>query len=138
VLIGENMITEKDLEQKRHAARTHGLYAFKARGEDALDTVQRSRYAELKELFDSDQGREAYRREFAAHLAMMCELGFSHIRDEAEAGRDIWKSSPAGRMGSYVNALIRLLDNWPKGSDMRSISEVILEQVRAENEQKNT
>ncbi len=92
----------------------HGVYSFRDRGQDALTDPQKSRYVELKQLFDSEPGRLEYRGELTAHLAMMVDMAFSDIRKQAEAGRSIWTSAPTARLGTYVNALIRLLDNWPK------------------------
>jgi hypothetical protein len=112
------------LENKNRV--THGLYSFRDRGPDALTEEKRSRYAELKEQFDSEPGRIEYRKELATHLATMLELGFSDIRARAERGQPIWSSPPVARMGTYVNALIRLQDNWPKeAKDNRNILELM-------------
>lgn len=95
-------------------AQTHGVYSFVERGPDALAPDKRSRYSELKAQFDHEPGRIEYRRELATTLAMIVELGASDIRKQAEAGRSIWTSAPTARIGTFINALIRLLDNWPR------------------------
>jgi hypothetical protein len=107
-------LTEADRAQKQQASRTHGMYALENRGEAALDPEGRTRLQELRELFESEPGRVEYRKELAAHIALMLELGFSSVRETAERGGNIWKSSPVGRMGTYLNSLIRLIDGWPK------------------------
>ncbi len=107
-------LTPKDHEQKRQAARKHGAYALERRGEIALEPVQLTRLQELKQQFMTEPGRLEYRRDLAAFLAMIVELGGSNIRDIAEGGGNIWTSSPIARLGTYLNSLIRLLDSWPK------------------------
>lgn len=98
----------------------HNLYGFRDRGENALTEPQKSRYIELKQQFDSQPGRVEYRKDLAVHLATMVELGMSDIRKHAESGRSIWTSAPTARLGTYVNALIRLMDNWPKDQSKAS------------------
>jgi hypothetical protein len=106
-----------DREQQRQAgmkSKSHGLYAFRDRGEEALGNNNRSRYIELRDQFKSDPGRIEYRQNLAVHLAMMLELGFDELRRAVELGRSIWELPPTKRMATYVNALIRLLDGFPK------------------------
>jgi hypothetical protein len=109
-----NRITAKGIAQRQAASRKHGAYALERRGEGALQPVQRTRLQELKEQLASEPGRLEYRRELAAFLAMIVELGGANIREIAEAGGNIWDSSPVSRLGVYLNSLIRLLDGWPK------------------------
>jgi len=107
-------LSEKDLEQKRNAAKTHGIYAFRDRGIEALDNDQRGVYIKLRDQFKSEPGRIEYRERLAAHVAMLLELGFAHIGELAAKGYPVWKSPPVARMGTYVNALVRLMDHWPQ------------------------
>ena len=108
------------------AGRKHGIYSFRDRGPDALAQDQKSLYIELRDQFKSEPGRLEFRELFAAHLAMMLELGFSDLKDQAEKGRGIWNSPPVTKMGTYVNALIRLLDSWPKESkDKKNILDLM-------------
>jgi hypothetical protein len=97
-------------------AQTHGMHTLAQRGEAALNTPgKRSRYAELKELFESEPGRLDYRKELAALLAQICENGFDRLRVDTEAGKDVWTTpGPLKSLAVYVNSLTRLLDSWPK------------------------
>ena len=95
-------------------ARTHGIYAFRARGIEALDNDQRGVYIQLRDQFKSEPGRIEYRERLAANVAMLLELGFAHIGELAAKGYPVWKTPPVARMGVYLNALIRLIDSWPK------------------------
>jgi hypothetical protein len=135
------MLSEKEIEQRRKAAEsniTHGMYAFRDSGESTLAPAQRSRYVELKELFESEPGRVEYRKELATHIAMMLELGFSHVRSIAEKGGNIWTAPPIKNMGVYVNALIRLMNSWPKDQGAQVDVSEIVSKVVEEHERKDT
>ena len=111
-----NKAHETEFDQVAHlqqAARTHGMYALRDRGGEALTTEQAATYRELRAQFESAPGRLAYRQHLAAMLAMMLELGFSHLRKVAEDGRDIWDQGATKRMAVYVNSLQRLMDGFP-------------------------
>jgi len=104
----------------------HRQNAFENRGLDALTTPQRAYYMEIRDRFHTSPGRLEYREELAACLAMLCELGFSDIRENAEKGADIWQSGVVSRLGTYINALCRLLDNWPKDAgEPRNVIDVL-------------
>lgn len=122
-------LSAKGLAQRRGAARTHGAYALEHRGESALEPGQKTRLQELKEQFMSEPGRVEYRRDLAAFLALIVELGGSDIRKIAESGGNIWQSSPISRMGTYLNSLIRLLDNWPNDHQPLNLSEHIMSNI---------
>lgn len=115
----------KGIAQSKKAGITHGIYALQNTGESSLEPAQRSRLQELKDQFASEPGRVEYRRELASFLAMMLELGMSNIRDVAEKGGNIWESPPVARMGVYLNALIRLLDGWPKEAGNQNIIDLL-------------
>jgi hypothetical protein len=108
----------EDISQKRREAGqksvTHRMVAFRNRGEDALTPAQAGYFAIIREQFRSQPGRMEYREQLAASLAMLCELGFSHLREHAEKGVSIWDTDVIKRLGTYINSLTRLLDNWPK------------------------
>ena len=110
------MASEAQIEQRQQAARTHGMYALRDRGEDAMTPNQRSRLQELKELFSSEPGRVEYRRELAAFCALLVEVGMGNIREGVESGLNVWEMSPTKNIAVFMNSLIRLLDNWPKES----------------------
>ena len=102
------------LEHNQQANRSHGIFAFDARGEAALEPVQRSRYIELREQLADHPGREDYRIELAVHIAMMWELAVDEMRRLTKEEKSIWTSAPVRFAGTYLNTLIRLLDSFPK------------------------
>ena len=118
-------LSAKEIAQRQQSGRKHGAYSFRQRGEDALGPVQRSRLQELKDQFTSEPGRLEYRRDLAAFLAMIVELGGANIREIVENGGNIWDSSPISKMGTYLNGLIRLLDTWPKDKSPQDITELL-------------
>lgn len=104
----------------------HGLYVIRDRDESALTPAGRSRLSELRDQFMSEPGRLEYRQELAAHLALMLEVGFSHLHQVTEAGGALWEAPPIKTMGTYLNTLVRLLDGWPKDkSGMQDITAML-------------
>jgi hypothetical protein len=119
-------MSERALKHQQQANRSHGMYAYQKRGEDALEPIQLSRYQELKTLFDSEPGRVEYRKDLAAHVAMILELGFANLRELAESNQTIWDKPPIRAMGTYLNTFVRLLDGWPKDAgDPQDITDIL-------------
>ena len=106
-------------------ALKHGMQAVEHRGEAALSETGRTRLQELRDQFMSEPGRVEYRQELAAHIALMLELGWSHMREITENGGKLWESAPIARMGTYLNTLARLLDNWPKEDRPQDITSIL-------------
>ena len=96
------------------AGRKHGIDAMIARGSESLPRKKRSRYAELRELAESNPGREEYRIELLAHLMMLLDLGWSELIKIADDGGNVYTSPVVARMGTFVNTTVRLLDSFPK------------------------
>ena len=127
-------VTAKQLAQRRKASRKHAAYALERRGESSLEPVQRTRLQELKEQLATDPGRLEYRRELAAFLALIVELGGASIREIADRGGNVWESSPISRLGIYLNSLIRLLDGWPKEDGGRVSAAQVLDAIRSKDD----
>jgi hypothetical protein len=109
--------------------QTHGIYAFEARGPDALAPEKISRLAELRALAATESGRLDLRKELTARLGLLVEMGFSQMRKDAEAGKDIFSSSVIKSFGVFANTFLRSLDNWPKDAEK---PKDILEALRGE------
>ena len=126
------MNTQYELSKKRQEAGQknikHRINAFENRGPDALQPYQRAYLNELREKFETESGRLEYRKDLAAALAMICDLGFGHLREIAEKGGDIrliWESGVISGLDTYINSLARLLDGFPKESGGRNIIDVL-------------
>lgn len=125
----DSELSASEIAQRQQASRTHGAYSLERRGESSLEPGGLTRLQELKQQFMSEPGRVEYRRDLAAFLALIVELGGSDIRKIAESGGNIWQSSPISRMGTYLNSLIRLLDNWPNDHQPLNLSEHIMSNI---------
>jgi hypothetical protein len=127
----EAMTKKSVSETNRRSARMntkHRINAFENRGSDALQPYQRAYLIELRNRFETEPGRLEYRKDLAVALAMICDMGFGHLREIAEKGGDIrliWEGGVISRLGTYINTLARLLDNWPKESSGKNIIDVL-------------
>ena len=117
--------------QRQKAPRTHGVHSFERRGQDALEPAQVARLVELRQMVSDAPGRTELRRELTARMALICELGFAHLRQQAENGEDVWQGGIIRRLGSYVAETRRLLDSFedvvPRGTAADIISQAMSE-----------
>ena len=115
--------------QRQQASRKHAVYAFEHRGPEALDPLQVGRLNELRQMLEDSPGRTELRRELTARMALICELGFAHLRQQTENGEDIWQGGIIRRLGSYVAETRRLLDSFeddvPRGTAAEIISQAV-------------
>lgn len=112
--------------------QTHGIHAFEDRGENALTPERGAYLRELKSRLATSGGRVEARQDLAAALGTIVNMGFSQMQQDAEAKKDIWNSGVVGRLGVYINAYIRLLDNWPDGEKPQNIIDAL--KGRTDNE----
>lgn len=68
-------LTERSLRQRQDAPLKHGTYRLERRSESALEPKQLTRLLELREQLSTEPGRLEYRRDLAAFLALIVELG---------------------------------------------------------------
>jgi hypothetical protein len=122
-------VSEVGLKQRQQASRKHGEYAFRRRGDDALEPSQISALSELRELVETNPGRLELRKELTARMALICEIGFSYLREQVEDGEDIWAGGIINRLSTYVAETRRLLDSFsddtPKGSAVEIIAQAM-------------
>lgn len=109
-----------ELEQRREAGRgnkKHGQFALEASGLESLDPQGITRLTELRALMETAPGRLEVRVELAARFALLLEMGFEHMRRQAENGEDIWDAGPIKHMSTYANTLTRLMNTHPQAID---------------------
>lgn len=124
--------TELDGNQR---ARKHGMYSVVKNGEQAMTPPQKSRYLELKELFESEPGRAEYRVNLGALLAEIIEQGCDQLRVDASQGKNVWTTpGPLKSIGVFINSVTRLLESWPKDKHGEDPSQII-DAYRKEGEQ---
>ncbi len=119
--------------QRQGAARKHSIHAFEGRGEKALDPSRIERLTELRQQLAVEPGREEYRLELTARMAMICELGFAHLRQQAEAGDDIWEGGIIRRLATYVGETRRLLESIDGGPPQDTAAAIIARAIKSES-----
>jgi hypothetical protein len=110
-------IGERGLAQRQQAARKHGIYAFRDRGEDSLTAENIKSLRDLRELVKTKPGREELRRELTARVATICWMGFGELQKAGKQG-NLWNSPVIRRAATWVAELRRLLDSFPDDSDV--------------------
>ncbi len=124
--------SDKTQNQRQQAAQKHGIYAFENRGEDALDPPRIERLSELRQMLAEEPGRQEYRLELTARMALICDLGFSHLKLQAEAGEEIWEGGIIRRLATYVAETRRLLDSCGDQLPPGSAAEIIAKVIKSE------
>ena len=122
---GEYKITSRVVSQRQQASRSHGIFAFQKRGEDALEPSQIDRLNDLRLLLQNEPGRTELRCELTARMALICYLGFAHLESQAEAGCDIWEGGIIHRLSTYVAETRRLLDSFEQDVPENTAAELI-------------
>ena len=107
-----------------NAARKHGIYAFKDRGEESLTIENVKSLHDLRELVKTNPGRQELRQELAARVALIVYLGFNEMQKDAESGR-LWRGPVIKSAATWVAELRRLLDSFPEDSDIIDANEVL-------------
>lgn len=82
-------LTQKELEQRRQASRTHGVYAVQQRGEDAMTPAQRSRSVELQEQLTDREGVILAMRDAVVSSLAVAEIAQSYVIQQHKAGRQL-------------------------------------------------
>lgn len=125
-------VSSKAFLQRQEAARKHSIHAFESRGEEALNPSKINRLRELRQLLAEDPGRIEYRLELTARMALICELGFAHLKAKADAEEDIWESGVIRRLATYVAETRRLLDSCEDELPRSSATELIAQVIKGD------
>jgi hypothetical protein len=102
-------MSQEELHQRQEAHRKHGAFAFRDRGEEALEKPQRSRLQELKDQVQDREGVLELMQERAANAVMMCELMTSHIAKEFKQGVKLTEISTIRSLPAFMNTAQRAL-----------------------------
>ena len=111
--MSDNGLTDAEHEQRKQAARSHGIYSFRDNGPGTLAPEKVGRLAELREMVKTQPGREQIRQETTARVALITELAYAEMRDAADDGESIFDAPVTARAGTWFAELRRLLDAWP-------------------------
>ena len=122
---------EKKLTQQQEAARNHGVYAVRDRGDQAVvDPKQIARLADLRRMAKSHDGRQELKEELLSRVVLICDLGFSELHKTVESGKSIWETPSIKRLATYLAEARRLLDSFPKGDEKVVDAVTVLEDIR--------
>lgn len=131
-------ITAKELAQRQNAARKHGIEAFEARGEDALEVVQRSRLVELRESAQTRDGVIDMLKERTARAVLIAEMAESWVQQEIEKGVKFDEIGLLKRLGTYQEtarrALMALFSALPDHSKTMDITDFMKGGVKNEDD----
>jgi len=112
-------LTDKELQQRQQAARTHGAHALAARGEEALDETGRSALAELREKVQTREGVLELMQERTAIACLIADVVTSYVSKEQQAGVPLTEIPIAKTLPAFYNTAGRLLKDLlaelPKG-----------------------
>jgi hypothetical protein len=126
----------KVIEQRQSAAKTHGAYAFQARGEASLEPTGRTRLAELREQVQSREGVMDIMQQKAADSVLLFELVQSFVASEAKAGVPLDEIKALKALPAFLNtmqrALVSLISLMPDNTDVIDIPE-LQKKYRQEN-----
>ena len=139
------VMSEAELKQRSEAAMkntTHGAYAFRDRGEAALEASGRTRLSELREIVKEREGLIQIMAEKTADSILLFEIVQSYVAGEVKAGKPlseipVLKSLPAF-MNSMQRALSALISLMPRDGDLLD-ADVVLRAVKdGRNDNENT
>ena len=70
--------------------------------------------------------------ELTARMALICELGYAHLQQKAEAGEEIWEGGIIRRLATYVAETRRLIATFNDELPPGSAAEIIARAIRDE------
>jgi len=128
--------SEAEIEQRQQAPIKHGAYAFRDRGEQALDQPGRSRLVELEEAVQTREGALDLLRERAANAVMLTELLTSYVSQQVKGGLPLADIPVLRALPAFYNTALRSLhdlliyspdDSTPANAELERIQKVIEE-----------
>jgi hypothetical protein len=101
--------SEAEIEQRQRAAKKHGAYALKERGENSLEPSGRTRLIELREIVQEREGIMSVLKEKAADGVLLFELVQSYVASEVKKGIPITEIPAVKYLPAYFNSMERAL-----------------------------
>jgi hypothetical protein len=105
----KDVMSDAEHEQREQAARKHGAFAFRDRGEDALQPTQRSRLVEINEQLQERPGLVALAQDRALKAIMICEILESYVTEEAQSGKPVHEIPALKVLPAFWNSAQRAL-----------------------------
>ena len=135
-------VTEKAHEQRRLAARKHGAYGILERGPDAMDTEQRSLYAELREQLGEHAGVLDALKEQAAQSIVIARVAADYVSKQAQSGVPLDEIKLLRVLPAFWNSAARmmgaLLAILPAEKDDAGVLDLLEKYKRGEDDASNS
>jgi hypothetical protein len=121
--------TEAEIEQRRKAARKHGVDAIRRRGQAAMTPGQRGHYTELQEQLSTREGAVDALRDAAVNTIMLAQVAQSYCVEQHQGGKPLdqiplLRSLPAF-WNSAGRALKVYLETLPDDKEVLDLAEHI-------------
>ncbi len=135
--------SEAEIKQRQQAPVKHGAYAFRDRGEQALEPSGRTRLAELREKVQDRQGVLNLLEEKAADAVLLFEIVQSYVAGEVKQGVPLGNIPAIKVLPAFFNSMERALlalnslmpdDSAPVSAELEKIRKVIEEHDKQESE----
>ena len=122
-------MTKAALRQRQNASKTHGTYAVRDRGQEAMTPTQRSRFAEIQEQLSDRAGAIEALKEQATHTFMLAQVAQSYCVEQYQAGKPLDRIPLLRNLPAFWNsagrALKNYLDTLPKDIDPMDITDIL-------------
>ncbi len=123
-------VKKNTFQEGNQAAVKHGIYSFQNRGDKSLNPQRVGRLAELRELVQTQPGRQELREELAARCALIVDLAMADLVKTHNDGHSIWTSPVIKRMGTFMAELRRVLDTFPADEVEGTAAEIITQAIK--------
>lgn len=100
-------LTEAGLQQRQLAARKHGVYAFRARGEEALTEQGRSRLLELRDTVQTRPGVVELLKDQTVNMVLLSELVTEYVSEQARDGRPLEEIKLLNRLPHFMTGALQ-------------------------------
>ena len=127
-------MSQIELQQRRKASRTHGIYALRDRGEEAMTPSQRGAYAELQAQLSTRAGTIEALRDAAANTIMLAQVAQSYCVKQHQAGVPLGDIPLLRALPAFWNsagrAIKSYLDTLPDEQEVLDLGEMIAQAVK--------
>jgi hypothetical protein len=132
--------TDAEIEQRQEAAKTHGVFAFRDRGPDALQPTQRGKYAELQEQLSTRPGVIDALREQAVQTMLLAFIAQSYVVEQRNRGKSMDDIALLRSLPAFWNSANRCLkaylDVLPSEENVLDLGEAITKAVKEHEQNK--
>jgi hypothetical protein len=130
-------MTPNNVAQRQQAARSHGGYAYQARGESSLDAPGRSLLAELQDSVSTRLKLLGVLQDQVVDAIMITRILKNHIVEQVRSGIPVESVTALKALGTYQNTAMRgiqlLLAEMPNDGDVLDAA-MVLDAIRGQDD----